>query len=748
MFNENAVRILEERYLLKNEEGNVIETPTQMLRRVANFVAEPEGKSSKLYAQKFYEIMDNEYFLPNSPTLMNAGTPNPQMSACFVLDLQDSMSGIFTTLHDAALIHKTGGGTGFPFSNIRSANSAVKSTGGVASGPISFAKVYNVGTETVKQGGKRRGANMGTFRVDHPDIIDFIKVKSNPELLVNFNLSIALTDAFMSAVEVDGVYSLIDPHTKQVCDVLSARYVLDLIAQMAWENGEPGVIFIDVMNKFNPTPLLGVYMATNPCGEQPLLSGESCVLGSINVAKFLTEDNDINWDKLREVVHLAVRFLDNVISQNTFVLDYIKEATLKTRKIGLGIMGLADLLVAKGIAYDSYAGRGMASIVMRFINDEAHAKSRSLGRFKGSFPAKESSIYNKLEHMRNATVTTIAPTGTISMLADTSPGMEPLFGLAYTKIVMDDVKLKYINKYLEKALKDEGIYSDELIEKIIKKGTLQDIDEIPDRIKDVFKCSHDISVKDQILMQAALQKHVDNAISKTLNFTNDTTVDDVKEAIILAYDTGCKGVTVYRDGSRDSQVITKGDEVKTTVDTTLNSLSPRQRTETTYGFTKKVPTGCGNLYVTVNLDDKGICEVFTHTGKGGGCHSQSESTARLVTLALRSNISYDNIVLQLKGIRCPAAIRNPKSKCLSCPDAIATVLLESHNVFNDTINPTLLSKSISVDIDHSEHSDVEQEVEQVIEQDEQKGNKCPQCGEPLAHYEGCIMCRCGFSKCN
>ena len=715
MLSKAAVAILERRYLKRNEQGDILETPDEMFKRVSCAVAQDDAPE---YSDKFYEMMTNLDFLPNSPTLMNAGTPDGQLSACFVLPIEDTMESIFGTLRDAALIHKTGGGTGFSFSRLRPTHSVVKSTGGVASGPISFMNAYNAATETVKQGGKRRGANMGILRVDHPDILDFIHCKDDKSHLTNFNISVAITDVFMKAVLAGGRYDLVDPHTQKVVETAYAKPVWNEIIKAAWASGEPGVFFIDRANAYNSTPGIQEFEATNPCGEQPLLPYESCNLGSINLAN-MCDSNGINHDKLDYTIKLATRFLDNVIDINCYPLDIIATNTLLTRKIGLGPMGWGDMLLKLHIAYNSNKALRLASTVMERITSVARETSRKLGKERGSFPAKNISMWASEPYMRNATVTTVAPTGTISMIADTSASIEPIYGYAYTKTVMDKDSFLYVNDTLSKTLMDRGLYSKELITELAKTGRVSSLKDIPENLKSIFVCAYDISAESHVMMQAAFQKHTDNAISKTINFPSTATVKDFDEAYKLAYEHGCKGVTAYRDGSRDNQVLKMGTKCDTAV-------VPRERSPLTQGFTEKYVTGCGNLYVTVNFDDKGICEIFTNTGKAGGCPSQSEASARLATLALRSNVNYESIISQLVGIRCPAAIRNKNSQCLSCPDAISKSLKRAINLL-DTDTPLVYEKSIV----------------------ETTKNICPECGKPVYNAEGCIMCpSCGYSKCN
>jgi len=577
----NALQVLERRYLLKDPNtGKLIETPEDMFRRVANNVAEAEKKyankhEEKKIAEKFYKMISSLEFLPNSPCLMNAGTSIQQLSGCFVLPIEDSMESIFDTLKNTALVHKSGGGTGFSFSKIRSRSSNVKSTQGVASGPISFMTAYNAATEVVKQGGKRRGANMAVLRVDHPDIIEFITCKENNDTLNNFNISVGLTEAFMKAVENDEEYELIEPHNKKITNRISARQVFDLIVVMAWKNGEPGMIFLDRMNKDNPTPHVGEIESTNPCGEQPLLAYESCNLGSINLSKFINDKKtDFDWDKLEETTKLAIRFMDDVVDMNKFPLPEITQMVNNNRKIGLGIMGFADALYTLKIRYGSDKGVSIAKKVMKFIRDAGRKESIELAKIKGMFPNYEGSTLEKINSpQRNATITTIAPTGTLSMIADCSGGCEPVFALAYIKNVMDNTQLTYMHEELKKILKEKGLDKPEIMKKITEKGSIQHIAEIPEDIRKVFVTSHDITPIEHVKMQAAFQDYTDNAVSKTVNFSSDASITDIDEVYRLAYKLNCKGVTVYRDGSRGMQIMNVGNKVNEGVKRDVEELA-------------------------------------------------------------------------------------------------------------------------------------------------------------------------------
>ena len=752
----NGITVLERRYLSRDENGQFSETVEGMFRRVAATIAEIDRSYGRDEAyckereETFYRMMTDLEFLPNSPTLMNAGMPLGQLSACFVLPVEDSMEAIFESVKNTALIHKSGGGTGFSFSSLRPKGSVVRSTGGVASGPISFMKVFNMATEAVKQGGKRRGANMGILRVDHPDIMDFITAKEKDNELTNFNLSVWLTDGFMEALEKGTDYPLVDPATCGEVGRLYAKDVFDTIVEKAWRNGEPGIIFMDEVNRKNPVSHYGNVESTNPCGEQPLLPYESCNLGSVNLIHCYDEErNAVDYEKLQQIIRDSVHFLDNVIDANHYPIVEIKEMTHKSRKIGLGLMGFADLLIRLGIPYDSEEAVAKAEEIMVFIDKTAKEKSLELGKEKGTFPLYPGSLWEKEGmSLRNATVTTIAPTGTISMIAGCSSGIEPLFGIAYYKQCMDNDKLVEVHPYFEALAREQGFYSRELMEKVVESGGIQEIQEIPADVRRIFVTTRDIEPQWHIKIQAAFQKYTDNAVSKTINFPNEATIEDVREAYLTAYQLGCKGLTVYRDGSRDVQVLNIGKVEKPQEEEKngLHQIQPRPRPQITQGLTEKAIAGCGNLYITVNYDTFGICEVFTSLGKGGGCPSQTEATSRLVSLALRSGISPNAVIEQLKSIRCPSTLaRKAKGadvRALSCPDAIAR-----------TLEKVIKTVPMANGGDHNGfHMDlIAEEIEDLyhdVPKDESKRSICPECGSRLEHEGGCVLCRsCGYSKC-
>ena len=732
---DNALRVLERRYLAKDGDGKVGETPQELFRRVARHIASAElaynpKADVSLHEEAFYQLMENLEFLPNSPTLMNAGHELGQLSACFVLPIKDSMESIFDAVKYTALIHKSGGGTGFSFSRLRPERDRVGSTGGIASGPVSFMRVFDATTDVIKQGGMRRGANMAILNVNHPDILRFIEAKDNPEALTNFNLSVAVTDEFMKAVEKGTDYSLVNPRTGDAVDKLNAREVFNRIVDMAWRNGDPGIVFIDEINRHNPTPQLGRIESTNPCGEQPLLPFESCNLGSINLSRMVANESGqprIDYDKLSQRIKLTVRFLDNVIEVNQFPLPEIEKMTKNTRKIGLGVMGLADMLIQLGIPYDSEQGLNMGEETARFISEEANKASIDLAQERGVFPAFQGSIYDVPDgpRFRNASRTTIAPTGSLSIIANCSSGIEPLFALSYVRHILEGEEFVEVNPYFEEAAKKGGFYSPELMKQLADGKSLKDIEGVPEEAQRLFVTSHDISPECHVKMQAVFQKFTDSAVSKTVNFPHDATADDVAKVYMLAYRENLKGITIYRDRSRESQVLTLGEGVKKGE----GKLAPRKRPKVTRGVTERVNTGCGYIYVTVNFDQQGISEVFSTLGKAGGCAAAHlEAISRLTTVTLRSGIDIESIVKHLRGIRCPSIAWEQGHATLSCADAIASVLEKYVRKEETAKNPGIPSKNPDMV--------------------KSWAGQCPDCGGPLIYQEGCNIClACGFTKC-
>ena len=745
----NTEVVLQKRYLRKSLDGKLSETPRDLFWRVASAIAAEEGKYERssrepeALARDFYDLMTGWKFLPNSPTLMNAGTDLGQLSACFVLPVGDSIEEIFDAVKYAAMIHKSGGGTGFSFSRLRPKESRVGSTGGVSSGPVSFLRIFNTATEQIKQGGTRRGANMGILRVDHPDILDFIRAKEKEGEFNNFNLSVGLTEAFMQAVEKDEHYDLRAPNTGEVVDRLRARDVFDLLVKKAWQSGDPGIVFLDRINRDNPTPDQGEIESTNPCGEQPLLPFEACNLGSINLACFyLPGHNDdadpardgIDWAELRRVVHLSVRFLDNVIDASLFPLPRIAETVRKNRKIGLGVMGFADLLFELGVPYNSREGIALAERVMGFVQEEGHKASAELAKERGPFPAYPASTYAKAKKgpYRNATVTTIAPTGTLSIIAGCSSGVEPLFALCFTRNILDGERLVEVNPYFEAALAATGLASHELMDSVVAKGSIQDMDFLPAKLRKVFVTAMDIEPVWHLRMQAAFQRHTDNAVSKTVNLSNTATEQDIFDIYWLAYKEGCKGVTVYRDGCKSIQVLATGEGQKkmdgepaapsgqVAVQTGRAQAAVRKRPDIVQGFTQKVQTGLGAMYLTVNEVGGEPFEVFATIGKSGrSITAKAEAIGRLVSLALRSGVHVRDVVAQIKGIGGEHPVFRGKGLLLSIPDAIAWVL----------------EKRYLKDEHIGEVNDLE-------------AQRCPECNEPLVFQEGCLICpACGFSRC-
>jgi ribonucleoside-diphosphate reductase alpha chain len=819
---ENARIVLAKRYLKKDETGQPVESAESMFWRVARTIAAVDesygasGGAVDQLAREFYRLMTQRYFEPNSPTLMNAGRPLGQLSACFVLPVEDALSngkdGIYDTLRAMALVHQSGGGTGFAFSRLRPSNDVVKSTMGVASGPVSFMKLYDASTEVVKQGGTRRGANMGILRVDHPDIREFITCKSDVTQVTNFNISVAITDAFMEAVKAGARYELKSPRTGEVVGTEDANEIFDLIIRGAWATGEPGVFFIDEANRYNPVPQLGSYEATNPCGEQPLLPYDVCNLGSVNVGRFVKADAPadaapaakIDWDEFRSVVHLATHFLDNVIDANNYPLPEIDALAKQIRRIGLGIMGWADLLVRVGVPYDSEEAIALARTVMGFVDEESKVASEKLAETRGTFPAWEESIWGPDEtaaridgervrperRLRNSNITTVAPTGTISIFADCSGGIEPLFAVAFMRnqagSMMPDVNQDFV-----RIAKEQGWYSDALMERIAEEGHIH-FDEVPAEVQRVFVTSHDVTPQWHIRMQAAFQEHTDSAISKTCNFPNEAREEDVREIYLQAYALKAKGVTVYRDGCRPMQVLSTGKtgrNEKTASGTTADleaaladareenhrlrqefeaargalreleikhqkRLHKKMRPDVLLGTTRKMRSPLGDLYVTVNEDEDGRpFEVFATLGKAGGAAmADAEALGRLISLALRSGIPLADISKQLRGISCDRAVGIGPNKVLSVPDAIGQVL-ELHMAEKEGIQQELpiagspAAEAAAVRARPPAQADLQPQVEAYDPGDTFMGT-CPECSADLQFAEGCVKCvACGYSEC-
>lgn len=745
---ENGLAVLQKRIL----QG---QTPVQRFHEVAATVAGAEKDIERgCWKDTFYNALATLQFLPNSPCLVNAGRPLGQLAACFVLPIEDSMDGIFTTIHDMAMIQKSGGGTGFSFSRLRSANESVSSTQGKASGPVSFMHVFNAATDAVKQGGIRRGANMAILRVDHPDILQFIMCKDDTSVLTNFNISVGVTKKFMEAVKNKTDYDLM--WNGEVKGQLYAPDVFDKLAHQSWKNGEPGVVFLDTINDNNPITNQQVE-ATNPCGEQPLLPYECCDLGSINLVAMLTADEDaadhqldedesryqIDWPLLRQTVETGVRFLDDVISVNHYPLGQIAQNAQDNRKIGLGIMGFADILYQLRIPYNSKQAIDLAAKIMKFITEAAQDYSKVLGREKGNFPNINNSVFwenGGQVFRRNATCTTIAPTGTLSMIADVSSGIEPNFSLAYTKTVIDGTPFRYVNRPFLEFIK-QYYPADQhkgILDYVEKTGTCQGAPFLSPFAQSLFVTSRDLQAMDHVAMQAAFQQFTDNAVSKTINFANQVTVEELENAIINAYELGCKGLTCYRDGSRSSQPIKTGTKDKP-ADTVVPVLE--RRPVELSGVTRQIRTGCGTMFVTVNVKDGHIYEVFLKAGSSGGCAAFTEETARLISIGLRYGISVDEIIDQLQSAKCThflqQAVRNKNLTGKSCPDAVGRVLKDTQAKL--TGKPAKPKDPI-VDTDTLYAEGAPYETCTVYH--------CPECGAELQEQEGCLTCHsCGYSKC-
>ncbi len=827
----NAITVLEKRYLVRDEAGKPVESPADLFWRVARTIAEPDRKygasegAVEALAEAFFELMARREFMPNSPTLMNAGRPLGQLSACFVLPVDDALSngqsGIYDTLRAMALVHQSGGGTGFSFSRLRPKNDIVRSTMGVASGPVSFMSLFDASTDVVKQGGTRRGANMGILRVDHPDILDFIACKDDLTKVTNFNISVGVTDAFMQAMEKDEEYDLLHPNTRKVVGKLRARDVWSKIIHGAWKTGEPGVYFIDRANYYNPVPHLGSYEATNPCGEQPLRPYDVGNLGSVNMGDFV-RDGAIDWDALRRVVHLCTHFLENVIDANNYPLPQITDLAHRIRRIGLGVMGLADLFIKLGVPYDSDEAVDLGRRVQAFIDDEAKKESERLATIRGVFPEWERSIWGPdetcargpngerirpMRKLRNCNVTTVAPTGTISIIASCSSGIEPLFAVAFMRnqagVLMPDVNEDFVA-----LARSEGWYSEDLMRRIAEAGHIR-FPEVPVKWQRVFTTANEIKPEWHIRMQAAFQEYNDSAISKTCNFANDATEEYVEEIYRLAYKLGCKGVTVYRDGSRDMQVLSTGSTARKVAEQAtssgkaeargdlamgpqtasdraaaadaaeelaqlhaenerlrkvvheleaenLNRRQKRSRPDLLRGTTRRIETPLGTLYVTITEDDRGQpFEVFMSLGKAGGAlMADVESMGRLISLALRSGIPIKEIYRQLRGISSDKVIGLGPSKVLSVPDAVGIAIERWMQEKAGIQQDLLITGELPV---HQAPVQVTSAPLPVTSGDEQMmlggmhgtlSGACPDCNSQLEFAEGCVKCHvCGYSEC-
>lgn len=757
---ENARKVLDARYLKKDGEGKVAEEPKDLFQRVAKAIAEIDvnyGASGEETAKDYYQIMTNFEFMPNSPTLMNAGRSLGQLSACFVLPVADSIEDIFEGIKNTAVIHQSGGGTGFSFSRLRPKNDVVKSTMGRSSGPVSFMRVYNSATEVIKQGGTRRGANMAILRVDHPDIMEFIECKRDLSEMTNFNISVAITDKFMEALEKGEDYDLINPRGNQVVGKLCAKEVFDKIVENAWRQGDPGVVFIDRANRDLPVPSLGPIEATNPCGEQPLEPYNSCNLGSINLAKMVAEKNGdlhVDYDRLRKIVRIGVRFLDNVIDANKYPIPQIEKVSKDIRRIGLGVMGFADMLVKMGVPYNSNEAVRLADEVMGFIREEAWKTSRELAKKRGAFRKFPESIFAKKgeEESRHGAITTVAPTGTISIISGCSSGIEPLFAISYLRENVLDQKeaMVEVNPLFEQVAKQRGFYSQDLMKKIAQKGSVQEMMEIPEDVRRIFVTSHDISPEWHVKIQAAFQRHVDSAVSKTVNFKHDAVEDDVRKVYTMAYNLGCKGVTIYRDGCRDKQVLniagTKDLQKKNQI---LDSeavdfvpsrsiIVPKERPRVLDGKTIKIETGEGDLFVTINQDEQSEpFELFATMGKSGGFSAaQTEAIGRLISLCFRSGIEASQIIKQLKGIRSGKVMGFGPNRILSSPDGIAKAL------------EIYLRPPLDLEFDSEDNTIKEPILHHEEEKKETNYNTCQECGGVVEHESGCMVCHdCGYSEC-
>lgn len=765
---KQALKVLEERYLVRNDDLELVETPEGMCWRVAWEVAGAEARwganrqEIEKVARVFYELMATRKFLPNSPTLMNAGANNGlQYSGCFVLPVEDSLVGIFDAIKYQAIIHQTGGGTGFSFSRLRPSGSVVKSSHGTASGPVSFMRIFDAATNEIKQGGKRRGANMGILRVDHPDILEFIHCKEEGGI-TNFNISVGITNPFMEAYFKDEDYSLIDPKTKKVVGAFSARKIFDEIADGAWRTGDPGLIFIDRMNsgRANPIPVLGPIEATNPCGEQPLYPFDSCNLGSIFLGYFVrkdpkTDSRSIDWEELGRTARMATRFLDDVIEVNPFPLDQIRKVVFNTRRIGLGVGGWADMLIELGIPFDSEEALSLAEKVMKFLSEEAIDEDIKLAKVRGSFPLFPVSIYRDSPSRRNSAITTVAPTGSISIIAGSSSGIEPMFAVAYQHIVKDkhlDRQMTFLEPRFEAAAREKGFYSEELMKKVSEKGVVRDIEEIPSDVRAVFGTAHEIDIDWHIKTQAVFQKYTDNAVSKTINLRHDATVEDVKKAYLTAWETNCKGITIFRDGSKSTQVLNLGvnNNEEGVEKTTPQKQLVLERPVKVEGATYKIATPFGNAFITINQDEAGNpFEIFIMIGKAGSeISAMAEALGRVISTTFRfgnhlpARERAREIMEQLRGIGGGRSVGFGQNKIKSLPDAVARVLSMHFGFSSNSPNEkvpagmeaytSLSDPRLAGALIEAKHADI-----------------CPSCGaSALVYEEGCAKCHaCGHSEC-
>jgi len=774
-----AAAVLEKRYLKRDRQGQVVESIEEMFWRVARNIAQGDlaygatPEQVEATARGFHDLMAGLEFEPNSPTLMNAGKELQQLSACFVLPVGDSMEEIFDAVKYTALIHKSGGGTGFSFSRLRPESDIVGSTGGVASGPVSFIRAFDTATEVTKQGGTRRGANMGILNVEHPDVMRFITSKEKGDILQNFNISVAVTERFMEAVERGEDYDLISPRTQQLAGRLNAQQVFDKMVELAWKTGDPGIILIDRMNEphSNPVPKRGPIESTNPCGEQPLYPYDSCNLGSINLARMIRTHPSptgsphpsplplgeggvraVDYERLGRVIDQSVHFLDNVIDMNRYPLPQIKEVSLAIRRIGLGVMGWADLLIELGIPYDSEEALRLGEEVMAFFQQRADAASEALAQVRGNFPDWADSVYGPSgpfgpRPMRNSTRTTIAPTGTISIIAACSSGVEPLFALAFVR-KQADMEMLDTNPMFEQAAREQGFYSEALMREVARRGSCRSVPGVPEAAQRVFAASHDIAPEWHVRMQAAFQRHTDNAVSKTINFSHEATIEDVRRAYWLAYKEGCKGITIYRDRSKEEQVLNlvsaPSREVEAAPDSAQGAIiSPRKRPSVVKGVTERVHTGHGTLYVTINFDEQGRpFELFSTLGKAGGCDSaQLEAISRLISLALRSGIGAEQVVDQLRGITC-CPIWSEGVQVRSAVDAVSIVLARHVPGGMPTGGLQKAAEPQGAQLGFALASG------KVQGRPTSAPVRCPECSGDLAYQEGCLTCHsCGYTKC-